>query len=343
MILLTGAAGFIGYHVADALLARGETVLGVDDLNAYYDVALKQARCDRLARHARFRFAQVSVADRAAMQALVDATPGLDRIVHLAAQAGVRHSLAAPFDYVSANIQGQLVILEIARGLRGLRHLVYASSSSVYGASTRLPFREDDPCDTPLSLYAATKRADELMGHAYAHLFAIPMTGLRFFTVYGAWGRPDMAYFAFAEAIMNGKPITVYDEGRVSRDFTYVDDIVAGVIGCLDAPPSAEEGPRLLNIGNTRGEAVGTLIAALEASLGRPAVIVSAVRPRADVVATLADVSAINRLTGYVPRTTLTEGIPRFAEWFLWWRAARLRLTQTVTSPISPFTEATGS
>ena len=341
MILVTGVAGFIGYHVAEALIARGEAVLGVDDLNAYYDVALKRARLDRLARHDGFRFARASIADRAAMHDVANSAPEIDRIVHLAAQAGVRHSLAAPFDYVSANIEGQLVMLEFARHRR-LRHLVYASSSSVYGASARLPFREDDPCDSPMSLYAATKRADELMGHAYAHLFAIPMTGLRFFTVYGPWGRPDMAYFSFAEAIMNGEPITVYDGGRVSRDFTFIDDIVAGVVGCLDAPPSAGEGPRLLNIGNTRGEEVGTLIAALERALGRSAAIVSGPRPRADVAATLADVSAINALTGYAPRTTLAEGVPRFAEWFLWWRGARLGLTQIVTSPISPSTGATG-
>ena len=321
MILLTGAAGFIGYHVGEALLARGEAVVGVDDLNAYYDVRLKQARLDRLARHGAFRFVRASVADRAAMQSAADAAPGLDRIVHLAAQAGVRHSLEQPFEYVSANLQGQLVILELARRMPGLRHLVYASSSSVYGASVALPFTEAERCDTPLSLYAATKLADELMGHAYAHLFAIPMTGLRFFTVYGPWGRPDMAYFGFAEAMLRGEPITVYDGGRVRRDFTYIDDIVAGVVGCLDRPPRGEVPARLLNIGNTRSEPVGALIAALEAALGVRAVVAEAARPRADVAETLADVSAITALTGYRPSTPLAVGVPRFVEWLLSWRA----------------------
>ena len=324
-ILLTGAAGFIGYHVAEALLARGEAVLGVDDLNPYYDVRLKHARLERLARHPAFRFVTVNIADREAMTEVVAATPKLDRIVHLAAQAGVRHSLVAPFDYVTSNLQGQLVILELARHVKGLRHLVYASSSSVYGGSKALPFREDDRCDSPLSLYAATKRADELMGHAYAHLFAIPMTGLRFFTVYGPWGRPDMAYFAFAEAILKGEPITVYDGGNVERDFTYIDDIVQGVVGCLDRPPDVAAGvpARVLNVGNTRAEKVGALIAELEAALGRRAVIAQTPRPRADVRATLADVEAISALTGYTPTTPLSVGVPRFAEWFLGWQARR--------------------
>lgn len=343
MILVTGVAGFIGYHAAEALLARGEAILGVDDLNPYYDVALKRARLGRLARHPGFRFVQASVADRSAMQALAEANPQIARIVHLAAQAGVRHSLAEPFAYVSANLHGQVVMLEMARWLPGLHHLVYASSSSVYGASTRLPFREDDPCDTPLSLYAATKRADELMGHAYAHLFGIPVSGLRFFTVYGPWGRPDMAYFAFAEAIMRDQPITVYDDGEVSRDFTYIDDVVAGIVGCLDRPPEPRAGPRLLNIGNTRAEPVANLIAALEGALARRATVRSAPRPRADVEATLADVGAIAALTGYAPQVPLGEGIRRFAEWFLWWRDARTGLTTTVTSPTSPVTDALGA
>ncbi len=324
-ILLTGSAGFIGSQVAERLLARGETVLGVDDLNAYYDVGLKLRRRDRLLRHRGFRFVEASIADRAAMMAAVASTPDLDRIVHLAAQAGVRHSLEAPFDFVTSNIAGQLVLLEIARATTRLRHLVYASSSSVYGGSDLLPFREDDRCDTPLSLYAASKRAGELMGHAYAHLFAIPTTGLRFFTVYGPWGRPDMAYFSFAEAILDGRPITVYDGGDVERDFTYVDDIVDGVVGCLDAPPETGAPQRVLNIGNTRAEKVGTLITLLEEALGRRAIVVDAPRPRADVRATLADVSAISALTGYRPTTPLAVGVPRFASWLMEWRAWRDR------------------
>jgi UDP-glucuronate 4-epimerase len=321
MILLTGAAGFIGYHVAEALLARGERVLGVDDLNPYYDVRLKQARLDRLAGKAGFVFARCDIADRAAMAALAAAHP-IRRIVHLAAQAGVRHSLDNPYAYVSSNVMGHLVVLELARHCDRLEHLVYASSSSVYGANARLPFAEADRVDTPLSLYAATKRADELMSHAYGHLFGLPQTGLRFFTVYGPWGRPDMAYYAFARAIVAGEPITVFDGGTPKRDFTYIDDIVAGVIGSLDRPPAPGAAPRLLNIGNHRGETVGTLIALLEQALGRRAVVRPAARPRADVAETCADISAIAALTGFAPATPLAQGIPRFAAWFLEWHGA---------------------
>jgi UDP-glucuronate 4-epimerase len=328
-VLVTGAAGFIGYHVAEHLLARGEAVLGVDDLNDYYDVRLKHARLERLRRHSGFHFARLDLADAGALAAAVaasEAAAGIDRIVHLAAQAGVRYSLDNPFAYARANVTGHLAVLEAARHMRGLRHLVYASSSSVYGASRALPFREDDRADTPLSLYAATKRADELMAHAYAHLFGIPMSGLRFFTVYGPWGRPDMAYFSFAEAIMQGAPITVFDGGVLRRDFTYIDDIVAGVVGCLDHPPDAVGGapaPRLFNIGNTASETVATLIACLERALGRRAVLREAPRPAADVTETLADVSALAALTGFAPRTPLAAGIGRFAAWFLEWRASR--------------------
>ncbi len=233
-VLLTGAAGFIGYHVAEALLAQGAQVVGVDDLNAYYDVRLKQARLDRLEPQPGFAFHRIDIADRAAMEAVAAAHADIAVIVHLAAQAGVRHSLVDPHAYVHTNVMGHLVVLEIARRLPALRHLVYASSSSVYGANQVLPFRESDRVETPLSLYAATKLADELMGHAYAHLFGIPQTGLRFFTVYGPWGRPDMAYYSFARAIAAGEPITLYDDGRLKRDFTYIDDIVAGVVACLE-------------------------------------------------------------------------------------------------------------
>jgi UDP-glucuronate 4-epimerase len=323
-ILLTGAAGFIGYHVAEALLARGEQVVGIDDLNAYYDVRLKNARLARLARHPDFGFARLDIAESDALTGVLAAYPGVTRIVHLAAQAGVRYSLENPFAYARSNLLGHLAILEAARNLPALRHLVYASSSSVYGANQKLPFAEADRVDTPLSLYAATKRADELMGHAYAHLFRIPMSGLRFFTVYGPWGRPDMAYFSFAEAILEGRPITVYDGGAVRRDFTYIDDIVAGVVGCLDRPPQVGEAApaRLFNIGNTRAEPVGELIRLLEAALGRPAVIRHGPRPAADVAETLADVSALQALTGFAPRISLAEGVARFAAWLLEWRAA---------------------
>jgi UDP-glucuronate 4-epimerase len=320
-VFLTGCAGFIGFHVAKALLDRGDRVVGVDNVNDYYDVGLKHARLALLAARPGFCFHAVDISDRAAMAAVVAAEPGITGIVHLAAQAGVRYSMIAPFDYLASNLTGHLVVLEEARRLPRLRHLVYASSSSVYGANSTLPFRETDRVDTPLSLYAATKRADELMSHAYGHLYGIPQTGLRFFTVYGPWGRPDMAYFSFAQAIMRGEPITVYDEGRLLRDFTYIDDIVGGVVGCLDRPPSGQAPPvRILNIGNTRAETVARLIALLEASLGRRATVVHAPRPAADVVETCAAVDAIGALTGFAPRTSLADGIPRFAAWFLEWQ-----------------------
>ncbi len=322
-ILLTGAAGFIGYHVAEALLGRGEQVLGVDDLNPYYDVRLKEARLARLCAWAGFAFRRLDIADRAAMAAAVADRPDISRIIHLAAQAGVRHSLIDPYAYVSANVMGHLVVLETARRLTRLEHLVYASSSSVYGANEGLPFAESDRVDRPTSLYAATKRADELMSTAYGHLFGLPQTGLRFFTVYGPWGRPDMAYFAFAEAISAGAPITVYGDGRLKRDFTYIDDIVAGVLGCLDRPPPAGAAPRLFNIGNHRSEEVSRLIALLEAGLGRRAIIRTAPAPRADVAETFAAIEAITALTGYAPTTPLEAGIPRFLAWFQDWRTAR--------------------
>lgn len=315
-VLLTGAAGFIGYHVAEALLAQGAQVVGVDDLNAYYDVRLKQARLDRLEPQPGFAFHRIDIADRAAMESLAAAHADIAVIVHLAAQAGVRHSLVDPHAYVHTNVMGHLVVLEVARRLPALRHLVYASSSSVYGANQVLPFRESDRVDTPLSLYAATKLADELMGHAYAHLFGIRQTGLRFFTVYGPWGRPDMAYYSFARAIVAGEPITLYDDGRLKRDFTYIDDIVAGIVACLELPPVETPPARVLNIGNNGSEEVRTLVALLEQALGRKAVVRRAERPAADVEETFASVDAIGALTGFAPRTSLAEGIGRFAAWF---------------------------
>ena len=321
-VLVTGVAGFIGYHVAAALLARGERVLGLDNLNDYYDIRLKQARLDRLSEQTGFAFARLDVADREAVHDFVAANPDIDRIVHLAAQAGVRHSLVDPYAYVQSNVMGHLVIQEAARRLGRLEHLVYASSSSVYGANRALPFAETDRVDAPVSIYAATKRADELMSYAYGHLFGLPQTGLRFFTVYGPWGRPDMAYYAFARAIVAGEPITVYDDGRLKRDFTYIDDIVDGVLGCLDRPPTGELPVRLLNIGNHRSELVSTLIALLEQELGREAIIHAVPRPRADVEETFASVDAISALTGYAPRTPLAVGIPRFVSWFRNWHSA---------------------
>jgi UDP-glucuronate 4-epimerase len=320
-ILLTGAAGFIGFHVAAALLDRGERVIGVDNLNDYYDVRLKGARLGLLEGRAGFSFHLADIADRAAMAGVAATDDDITGIVHLAAQAGVRHSMVDPWSYVTSNVMGHLVVLETARGMGRLRHLVYASSSSVYGANQALPFSEADRVDTPLSLYAATKRADELMSYCYAHLYGLPQTGLRFFTVYGPWGRPDMAYFSFAAAIMEGRPITIYDEGRPLRDFTYIDDIVAGVLGCLDRPPEGAPPQRVVNIGNNRSESVASLVAMLEESLGRRAILHTAPRPPADVAETRARIDGIAGLTGFAPNTLLCQGIPRFARWFLQWRA----------------------
>ncbi|WP_284947897.1 NAD-dependent epimerase/dehydratase family protein [Acidisoma cladoniae] len=321
-VLVTGAAGFVGYHVIQALLARGERVVGVDDLNSYYDVALKRARLRRLQSNADFSFTKLSVADRESVFDLLAREPEIDRIVHLAAQAGVRYSMVDPYAYVTANLMGQVVMLEAARAMKGLRHFVYASSSSVYGGNTKMPFAESDPVDLPVSLYGATKRADELFSNAYAHLFGLPQSGLRFFTVYGPWGRPDMAYFSFAKAIMEGKPITLFENGALRRDFTYIDDIVVGVLGVLDRPPGSGEPPRILNIGNNHSETVSRLVSILEESLGRKAIILSQPRPVADVADTFADISAIKELTGFTPRTPLDVGIPRFVEWFKSWDPA---------------------
>lgn len=318
-ILVTGAAGFIGFHAAAALIARGETVIGVDNLNDYYDVRLKGARLARLAGPG-FTFVQADIADRAAMLAL--ASDDITHVLHLAAQAGVRFSMVDPYAYVTANVMGQVVMLELCRRLPRLVHFTYASSSSVYGLNRALPFDESARVDTPTSLYAATKRSGELIGHAYSHLYGLPQTGLRFFTVYGPWGRPDMAYYGFAEAIMAGTPITLYQGGRLKRDFTYIDDIVVGVLGVLNRPPDAGQPPRLLNIGNNRSETVNRLVELLVRSLGREAVIEHVAKPAADVEETWASVEAIGALTGYVPSTPLEVGIPHFAEWFLKFRAA---------------------
>lgn len=314
-ILLTGVAGFIGFHAARAFLARGDSVIGVDIVNDYYDPRLKEARLAQLRDVPEFSFVRADVSDRGAMLAL--AGEDITHVVHLAAQAGVRFSMVDPYAYVTANVMGQVVMLELARALPDLRHFVYASSSSVYGLNRELPFSETARVDRPSSLYAATKRAGELISHSYGHLYGLPQTGLRFFTVYGPWGRPDMAYFAFADAILKGRPITVYDGGRPKRDFTYIDDIVVGIVGVVERPPPPGEMPRLLNIGNHRSESVSRLVALLEASLGRRAEIVDVARPAADVEETWADVDAIGALTGFSPATPLEEGIPRFARWFL--------------------------
>ena len=318
-VLVTGAAGFIGSHVCQALLAQGEQVHGVDDLNAYYDPALKRARLARIEKRTGFTFHRADIANAEAMAAAAAAAKPLRAVVHFAAQAGVRHSVEHPMDYVRSNIAGQLVVLEMCRAADGLEHLVYASSSSVYGGNTKQPFAITDRVDTPISLYAATKRADELMGHTYAHLFRIPSTGLRFFTVYGPWGRPDMATYIFTKAIFEGRPIAVYNHGDMRRDFTYIDDIVDGVLRVLARPP-ADDGSnaphRLYNIGNNTPEPLLRFIGLIEQALGKTAEkILLPIQP-GDVPETFADIDDMRRDTGFVPRTAIDEGIPRFVEWY---------------------------
>ena len=322
-IIVTGAAGFIGMHLAERLLARGESVIGVDDFNAYYDPALKAARAARLEALPGFRMVRADVADHEAFAALVKES-GADRIVHLAAQAGVRYSLDNPFAYERANLAGQLSVLEAARHAGTIRHLVYASSSSVYGERPvgGGGFREDDAAVEPVSLYAATKRSAELMSHAYAKLYDLPLTGLRFFPVYGPWGRPDMAYYGFTSAILAGEPIRVFGEGKMARDFTYVDDIVDGVIGALDLPPAPGEN-RILNIGDDRPVGLMDMIATLERLLGREAVKVMQPMQPGDVTATHADISRLNALTGYRPKVMLEDGLACFVDWYRDFEASR--------------------
>src|ERR1700744_2422407 len=273
MILVTGTAGFIGSQVAKALLARGDSVLGVDNLNDYYDVALKEARLSLLISDKNFSFRKLDISDRDGMMVLAKEFPGLTGIIHLAAQPGVRYSLINPYAYIQANVMGQVVMLELARALPSLRHFVYASSSSVYGANTKMPFSVGDPVEQPNSLYAATKRADELFGHTYAHLYGIPATGLRFFTVYGPWGRPDMAYFIFTRQILAGDTIKVFNRGEMWRDFTYIDDIVHGVVRALDRPAGGTPPHKVYNLGNHKSEKLTDFIAAIEQALQRKAVI----------------------------------------------------------------------
>ncbi|CAN5362363.1 NAD-dependent epimerase/dehydratase family protein [soil metagenome] len=317
-VIVTGAAGFIGLHVAERLLQRGETVIGIDVFNDYYDPALKAVRAERLATFPDFTLVRADIADAGAMLDVVRDT-GARRVVHLAAQAGVRYSIEHPFAYEHSNLKGHLSILEACRH-GGVEHLVYASSSSVYGDRPigAEGFREDDAAVSPVSLYAATKRSCELLSQSYAALYGFPQSGLRFFTVYGPMGRPDMAYFGFTEKIMRGEPIEVYGEGRMARDFTYVDDIVDGVIGVLDNPP-AQGGHEVYNIGDSRPVGLSDMIRTLEAALGREAIKILRPMQPGDVTATYADVSKLHALTGYDPKVTLAEGLPRFVEWWLSW------------------------
>jgi len=316
-ILVTGVAGFIGHATAHRLLDRGETVVGVDIVNDYYDPALKQARLATFEGREGFAFHRMDVADAEAVAGLVRER-GVTRVVHLAAQAGVRYSIANPFAYERSNLAGHLAVMEACRHAPGFVHLVYASSSSVYGDKPMggQGFREDEPAASPVSLYAATKRACELMSQSYAALYGFPQTGLRFFTVYGPWGRPDMAYFSFTDRIMAGQPIEVYGEGRMARDFTYIDDIVDGIIGALDRPPETG-GHRILNIGGSHPVGLMEMIATLERALDREAVKIMKPMQPGDVTATYADVSRLHALTGYAPRVRLQEGLGRFADWYL--------------------------
>ena len=323
--MITGAAGFIGSTLAKRLLERGDTVTGVDNLNDYYDVSLKEARLARLTSSSHFSFIKADIADRDVMSALF-AGNAFDSVVNLAAQAGVRYSIENPAAYIDANLVGFGNILEGCRQ-GGIGHLVYASSSSVYGSNTKLPFSEKDNVDHPISLYAASKKANELMAHAYAHLYDLPATGLRFFTVYGPWGRPDMALFKFTKGILEGQPIPVYNRGQMVRDFTYIDDIVEGVIHVLDQPPGKGEGVnepdrsasapwRIYNIGNSSRVQLMDYIQALEKALGLKATLELLPMQDGDVPATEADVSALESDFGYRPQVAVEEGIKRFVEWY---------------------------
>lgn len=327
-ILVTGAAGFIGMHTALRLIERGDEVLGLDNLNDYYDVDLKTARLERLAKHDNFCFRRMSVEDRDGMSRLFEEVKP-NRVVHLAAQAGVRYSLQNPYSYVDANLQGFINILEGCRH-SGVEHLVYASSSSVYGDNLRLPFSEHHNVDHPISLYAATKKANELMAHSYSHLFGIPTSGLRFFTVYGPWGRPDMALFLFTQAILDGRPIEVFNDGQMIRDFTYIDDIVEGIVRVLDKPATASDqfdgmapdpaisaAPyRVFNIGNGRPVPLMAYIAALEKAIGVDAQKRYLPMQPGDVPATSADTSELQAWVGFSPDTAVEVGVRRFVEWY---------------------------
>lgn len=314
-VLVTGVAGFVGSHVARALLARGEVVVGVDNFSDYYDPILKFARLKALREDKSFTFLEADIADREAMQALAGRHGDLDRIVHLAAQPGVRHSMVDPYIYVQTNVMGHLVMLELARSMSGLKHFVYASSSSVYGGNRKLPFAIDDPVDKPVSLYAATKRADELMTETYSHLYGMKATGLRFFTVYGPWGRPDMSPYIFAKAIHEGSTIPLYHLGFIKRDYSYIDDIVAGTLAVLDKP-SAEASHRVYNLGATRSEDIVHVISLFEKALGREAKVELRPGEPGDMQETAADVSETTRDFGWTPKVTVEQGIPLFVDWF---------------------------
>ncbi|MGB4100832.1 MAG: NAD-dependent epimerase/dehydratase family protein [Alphaproteobacteria bacterium] len=319
-IIVTGVAGFIGFHVAARLLRGGTPVIGIDSVNDYYDTRLKEARLAELQKLPGFRFCRINLADRKSMEELVLAHGAeITEVVHLAAQAGVRYSLINPYAYVESNITAQIVLLEAARRMPNLRHFVYASSSSVYGGNTKIPFAPDDPVDHPISLYAATKRADELFGYTYSHLHKMPMTGLRFFSVYGPWGRPDMAAYLFTDAILRNTPIRVFNHGKMRRDFTFIDDIVNGVIAAIARVPEAEPNApahKIYNLGNARSEALMDFIEIIEKILGKKAVYQFEPLQPGDVPESFADISASTRDLGYQPQVTISEGLKSFVDWY---------------------------
>src|SRR5487761_897902 len=319
--LVTGAAGFIGFHVAKALLERGDRAVGSDNLNDYYDVRLKETRLDELAEFDHFTFVKLDIADRDGVTALLHAHRDLTGIIHLAAQAGVRYSLENPYAYIDANVMGTIVMLEAARRLDRLDAFTYASSSSVYGANKKQPFSVDDPVEQPVSLYAATKRSCELIARSYSHLYRLPATGLRFFTAYGPWGRPDMAAWLFTKAILAGEPIKVFNQGHMARDFTYIDDIVAGTIAAHDRAPAAagdaDRVPhRIYNLGNHRPEQLLDFIATLERALGRTAIKELLPLQPGDVPESFADIETARRDLGFEPKISIEEGIGRFVQWY---------------------------
>jgi UDP-glucuronate 4-epimerase len=317
-ILITGSAGFIGFHVTKALLEQGEAVIGIDSITDYYDIALKTARLAELAEFENFHFEKLNIANRVAVEKFVAEHNGFTYIIHLAAQAGVRYSLENPYSYVQSNVDGQLVLLEAARNMRDLKHLVFASSSSVYGASTKLPYTVNDSTDEPLSIYAATKKAGEVMGYVYAHLYGLRLTGLRFFTVYGPWGRPDMAPTIFTQKILNREPVPIFNNGNMRRNFTYIDDVVSGVISCLRSNQTSDSTPvfKLYNIGNDHSEKLMDFVTEIESALDIKADYDFQPMQAGDVKETVADISESIADFNFAPRTSIDAGVPKFVDWY---------------------------
>lgn len=315
-ILVTGTAGFIGFHVAKKLLADGHKVIGIDNLNNYYSTKLKHARLDILKKEKNFTFYKFNISNRKVMEEFAKKYKNkITEIIHLAAQAGVRHSIKSPYSYLESNLSGQLVMLELCRSLNKLNQFIYASSSSVYGGNKKIPFSVDDRTDDPISLYAASKKSGELMAHSYSHLYGINATGLRFFTVYGPWGRPDMAYFIFTKAIDESKPIELFNSGKMKRDFTYIDDVVGAIISCIGNPKL--KGHNVYNIGNNNPSEITDLIKIIENAIGKTAIIKNKPMQPGDVEATFADIEKSRKDIGFMPRTTLQNGMRKFIEWYI--------------------------